>query len=319
MPSDITTKLENKERPTGRERRELIRLMVGEILTICPTPGKKHLSEIARKIVSTYPLQFRDVIEDQVVGSGYDSLTKQMQSRVDNLKRGKTLLYLKRQASSASEGEDLPTKMMRVDTYGCTNWQPKRLPSGETVETQTFKQEELKNMHINRSKDTKSIDKMMVATFHTQRSNIISGMETPVLVREWPYLFEMCGMMTHFKELTGMNVDREAVSSKCGRVVSYLMAHEKKSKIEDILAGMEIAKAKHLDANLPGCLMLLLKHFNEDQGKMFLTVDETCLPSEVDQLPSTPCIVVCGMIFIYFFPHLRKWLFFLVNNLHQIF
>lgn len=78
------------------------------------TPGKKHLSEIARKIVSAYPQSFRDVIEDQVVGSGYDSITKQLQSRIDNLNRGKTSLYLKRQASSTSEGEDLLTKTMRL-------------------------------------------------------------------------------------------------------------------------------------------------------------------------------------------------------------
>lgn len=96
MPSDITTKLENKEQPTGRERRELIRLMVGDILTICPTLSFSIIGEIVRKIVSTYPLPFRDVIEDQVVGSGYDSLTKQMQSRVDNLKRGKTLALPKK-------------------------------------------------------------------------------------------------------------------------------------------------------------------------------------------------------------------------------
>ncbi|XP_033938009.1 uncharacterized protein [Pseudochaenichthys georgianus] len=183
---------------------------------------------------------------------------------------------------------------MRLDTYGCINWQPQRPPPGETGETQEQFKLELKNMHITRSKDTKRIEEKMVATFYTQRSDIIKGMETPVLLRDWPYLFEMCGMMAHFKELTGMDVDKEAMSSKCRRVVSYLMSREKKRKIEDILSDMEIAKARHLDADLPGCLMLLLRHFNEDQAKMFLKVDETCLPSEVDDLPSSPCIVVCG-------------------------
>lgn len=95
MPSEITRKLKNKERPTGRGRRELIRLIVGEILTTCPSPGK-HLSEISRKIVSSYPQSFLDVIEDQVVGSGYDSLT--------NMRRGKNSLFLKRQTSSTNEG-----------------------------------------------------------------------------------------------------------------------------------------------------------------------------------------------------------------------
>ncbi|KAJ3601494.1 hypothetical protein NHX12_032462 [Muraenolepis orangiensis] len=183
MPSEIVRKLENKERPMGRERREVIRLVVGEILAIFPTPGKKPLSEIAREIVSAYPQSFRDVIEDQVVGSGYDSITKQLQSRIDNLNRGKTSLYLKRQASSTSEGEDLLTKTMTLDTYGCINWQPQRLPPGETVETQKCIQEELKAMHRNASKEVKSIEKKLVATFYTQRSNIITGMETNVLVR----------------------------------------------------------------------------------------------------------------------------------------
>ncbi|KAF7643698.1 hypothetical protein LDENG_00235110 [Lucifuga dentata] len=147
------------------------------------------LVKLRGRLFPTYPLSFTDVIEDQVVGSGYDSLTKQLQSRVDNMKRG-------RQAPSTSEKEDLPSKTMRVDTYGCINWQPNRLPP----------EGDLKNIHENRNKDTKSIEKKMVATFYTQRSNIISGMDTSVLVREWPYLFEMCGKMAHFKELTGADV-----------------------------------------------------------------------------------------------------------------
>lgn len=155
MPSEIIRKLKNKERPTGRERRELIRLMVGEILTICPTPGKKHLSEIARKVVSTYPHSFKDVIEDQVVGSSYDSLTKQLQSRVDNMKRGKFSLYPRRQTSTISEGEDPPSKMIRVDTYGCVNWQPTHLPAGETEETQKCAQEELKDMYKKKQEQQK--------------------------------------------------------------------------------------------------------------------------------------------------------------------
>lgn len=107
------------------ERLEIIRLIVSEILTSCPTPGKKHISEIARKMTKAYPVAFTDVIEGEVVGSGYDSLTKQMVSRVDNLKRGNTSLSLKRQIISSSEGKDTPTQKKRLDTYGCINWQPK--------------------------------------------------------------------------------------------------------------------------------------------------------------------------------------------------
>lgn len=55
-PSDVIRKLETGKRPTRRERLEIIRLIVSEVLTICPTPGKKHLSEIARKMTMTYPV-----------------------------------------------------------------------------------------------------------------------------------------------------------------------------------------------------------------------------------------------------------------------
>ena len=73
IPSEIIRKLETRKRPTKSERLEIIRLIVSEILTKCPTPGKKHISEIARKMTKAYPVAFTDVIEGEVVGSGYNS------------------------------------------------------------------------------------------------------------------------------------------------------------------------------------------------------------------------------------------------------
>ncbi|XDV47047.1 hypothetical protein PO909_016792 [Leuciscus waleckii] len=144
LPSELIRKLEEGKRPTKSDRLEMIRLIISEILTICPTPAKKHLSEIARKMAKVYPVAFTDVIEGEIVGSGYDSLTKQMLSRVDNLKRGSTPLSLKRQLISTSEGEDTPPRKRRLDTYGCINWQPMRLPTDETLESQKQAQEQLK-------------------------------------------------------------------------------------------------------------------------------------------------------------------------------
>lgn len=136
IPSKIIRKLETGKQPIKSERLEIIRLIVSEILTARPTPGKKHISEIARKMTKVYRLSFNDVIEGDVVGSGYDSLTKQMVNRVDNLKRGNTSLSFKRQVISSSEGEDTTTPKRRLDTNGCINWQPTWLPPGETPESQ---------------------------------------------------------------------------------------------------------------------------------------------------------------------------------------
>ncbi|XDV41382.1 hypothetical protein PO909_010261 [Leuciscus waleckii] len=160
-------------------------------------------------MAKAYPGAFRDVIEGEIVGSGYDSLIKQMISRLDNV----------RQAVSNSEGEDTPCRKKRLDTYGCLNWQPVRLPPNETPDSQKRVQEELKKMYKERCPDTKCIENMMRATFFTQRKDIFSGIETSDLMHEWPYLFETVGMKTHFKELTGMDIDK-SIASKCARVTT---------------------------------------------------------------------------------------------------
>ncbi|KAK0147444.1 hypothetical protein N1851_012093 [Merluccius polli] len=282
IPSEIIRKLEKGNRPTKSERLEIIRLIVSEILTACPTPGKKHISEIARKMTKAYPGAFTDVIEGEIVGSGYDSITKQMVSRVDNLKRGNTLLSLKRQVISSSEGEDSPTQKRRLDTYGCINWQPTRLPPDETPESQKHAQEELKKMWTERCCDSKAIENMMRATFFTQRKDIISGTETSDLTKEWPYLFETTGMKTHFKELIGVDMEDKNMANKCARVISFLKSGDKTGKMETIFREMETSSKNVADVNVAVFLPLLLKYFNEEEEQMFYKVDQTTLPSEVD-------------------------------------
>jgi len=80
LPAVVRKKLHNQERPTARERREVICIITAEILATCKTPAMKHLSEVAWKMVLEYPKTFKDIIEGEVVGSGYNSLTKQLQS-----------------------------------------------------------------------------------------------------------------------------------------------------------------------------------------------------------------------------------------------
>lgn len=301
-PSDVIRKLETGKRPTRHERLEIIRLIVSEILTICPTPGKKHLSEIARRMTKTYPVAFTDVIEGEVVGSGYDTLTKQMVSRVDNLKIGMTSLAIKRQLISSSGGEGSTTQKRRLDSYGCINWQPTLLPPGETPGSQKCGKEELQKMYRERCCDSKAIENMMRVTFFTQRQDIISGTETS----EWPYLFEITGMKIHFEELTGMDIDEHDIANKCARVVSFLKHNDKTERMAAIFREMETSSKNVADINVAVFLPLLLKYFNEEEDQMFFKVDQTTLPSEVDctELPSTPCIVLCGInICLYLFKH----------------
>lgn len=297
IPSEIFSKLETGKRPRKSERLEIIRLVVSEILTVCPTPVKKHITESARKMATAYPGAFKDVIEGEVVGSGYDSVIEQPINRVDNVRRGKTSLSLKRQAADNSEEEDTLCRKKRLDSYGCKNWQPVQLPANETPDTQKSVQEEMKEINKERCHDNNTVENMMRATFFTQRKDIINGVDTSDSMHEWPYWFETAGMMTHFKELTGIYIYDKAIASKCARVVSFFKCNDKTAKMQTIFREMEKSSKNVDDVNTAGFFQLVFKYFSEREDQMFHKVDRTTLPSEVDcaKLPSIPCIIVCGM------------------------
>ena len=73
MPSSTRKVLDTERRPSAAERREIIRIVVAEITAVCKKPGKRHITEIARKMVICCLKSFRDEIEGQVVGTGYDT------------------------------------------------------------------------------------------------------------------------------------------------------------------------------------------------------------------------------------------------------
>lgn len=217
------------------------------------------------------------------------------------MRRGTTSLSLKRRAAGNSKEEDTLRRKKRLDSYGCKNWQPVQLPANETPDTQKHVQEEMKKMNRERCQDTNTVENMMRATFFTQRKDIINGVDTSDLMHEWPYLFETAGMMTHFKELTGIDIDDKAIASKCARVVSYFKCSDKTANMHTIFREMEKSSKNVDDVSAAGFLQLVLSYFSEREDQMFHKVDQTTLSSEVDcaNLPCTPCIVVCGM-FEYF-------------------
>lgn len=295
MPSSTIKLLDTEKRPSAAERREVIRIMVAEILTVCKQPGKRHITEIARKMVIRYPKSFRDEIEGQVVGTGYDSLVKQFMSRIDNYRRLQAPPAQKRLSESGSPDN---AKKERKDAYGCINPEPE-LPAGETKQLQKEKQEELMKMFKNKDKDAKKIERLMVETFPSQRRDILSGMKaTEEIIKEWPFLFQETGMRLHFRELTGVQIDdsfEESTVTKFTRILRYFqfVKTEPSSRAGTILSQTLAGGDKTC-----AVVLMLLAHFKEQQDKMFLNVDDTAIASDVDttKLPWTPCIVVCGRL-----------------------
>lgn len=91
-------------------------------------------------MVAKYPKSLQDVIDGDIIGLGYHSLAKQLQSRVENVKRPDTPKIKKRKAPSVDYADEISAERASVqDTYGCVNWMPKHLPIPETAESQLEK------------------------------------------------------------------------------------------------------------------------------------------------------------------------------------
>ncbi|KAG9278020.1 hypothetical protein AMEX_G5810 [Astyanax mexicanus] len=306
LPEELLQSLERQKRPSPRLRREMIRIVVSEIMKVCNNPTKHNTTEISKRMVAKYPKSLQDVIEGDVVGSGYHSLVKQLQARVENVKRPNTSKIKKRKAvSDGSDTEEIPAehKASVQDTYGCVKWELKYLPLSETEDSQQEKKEKMKTMFEEMNYSTDDVKELVQCTFYTQRKDINKGTSIRQLTQEWPFLFKESGMVVHFQELTGvslMECFHANVDKKCRRLLSFFKTVDapKHKQVLDVFIKFQTERGQ-----LDGCpgdviemVLLLLAHFGEKEDNLFHYVDKTCLAREVqmEKLPATPCIIVCG-------------------------
>lgn len=240
--TDVLSLLHKGMRPKPSGRRQMIRILADEIAKITKKPGKKALTTIAQKIVKAYPKSFLDEIDGCVVGTGYDSLLKQLQMRFDNMNRRIINDSFKRKLDDPLADEEnnalraSPTQKIYLhDKYGCINFMPVVLPDGESEATQEEKKVLLQQKYKRRLKD--GVEDLMKDTYVSQRKDIIEKkMNLPDLQTSWPYLFTQTGMFVHFKELTGINIKETietALTHKGDRIIRW-MEEEPSKQIKKI-------------------------------------------------------------------------------------
>ncbi len=98
--------LERGKRPGTKLRRQMVRIVVTEMMQKCPHVGKKHSIDVATKMVAKYPSSLQDVIEGDIVGTGYHSLVKQLQNRIENVRRTSTPKIRKRKRKHQTDDSD---------------------------------------------------------------------------------------------------------------------------------------------------------------------------------------------------------------------
>uniref|UniRef100_A0AAR2LM09 Uncharacterized protein n=1 Tax=Pygocentrus nattereri TaxID=42514 RepID=A0AAR2LM09_PYGNA len=305
FPEALMQCLERGKRPIPSLRREMIRIVAAEMMKACPSPTKHASTEIAKKLVGKYPQSLKDVIEGDVVGTGYHSLVKQLQARIDNKKRHATPRIHKRKSLSNSDTDEVPAVMKASvqDTYGCVKWDMKFMPVTETLESQNEKKGKMRFLWEQATFNPDEVKELMESTYYSQRKAINNGTALQTLREEWPFLFHEIGISAHYQELTGLPLTQTFLKSvgKKGKQLLNFMATVCANKTRRVFE--TLTKLRFQRGQLEGCsddvkdmLLLLLSYFNEDEATMFHYTEETnqAADVQVDCLPVTPCIIVCG-------------------------
>ncbi|XP_063752466.1 uncharacterized protein LOC134873015 [Eleginops maclovinus] len=306
FPEQLIQTLMRGRRPSPKMRREMVRIVVCEMMQQRFCINKKNTTEVAKKMVERYPRSLQDMVAGEVIGQGYHSLVKQLQNRAENVKRCTIPKIRKRKhLIDESDTDEVPLGQRAAiqDTYGCINWDVKLLPLGETQKTQQKKREQLKIMSQQSDANPEEVKLLMKSTFYTQRQQVNQGKSIKQLLEEWPICFKELGMETHFKELTGSGLKEtftQNMDLKGKQLINYMntvCVNKSKRFLQ------AVNKLNRMRGEESGCsedikemLLLLLSYFVEKENVMFCYVPDTCLAEEVQRLQVnlTPTIVVCG-------------------------
>lgn len=306
FPEEVMQSFERGQRPGSKLRRQMVRIVVTEMMEKCPNVGKKHSTDVGKKMVAKYPKSLQDVIEGDIIGTGYHSLVKQLQNRIENVRCTSTPKLRKRRHPIESDDTDeypLEERAAMQDTYGCIQWNVKFLPFEETLESQQQKMEKLKVMFQHSDDNPEEVKCLMKSTFYTQRQHVNQGKSIKCLREEWPFWFDELGMSVHFKELTGRDLKEtftQNLDLKGKRLLHYFTTGcvNKSRKF-----AQNYARLQRLRGQQSGCsddvvemVLLLLSYFDKKEESMFFQVEGSCLAEEVqlEQLPLTPTVIVCG-------------------------
>ncbi|XP_070834130.1 uncharacterized protein [Chaetodon trifascialis] len=301
FPEAFTQALERERRPNPSLRKEMVRIVVCEMMKVTTSLSKKNAADVAKKLVAKYPKSLQDVIEGDVIGTGYGSLVKQIQNRIENVKKPTTPKIKKRKSHDSDEV--LPEKCAAIqDTYGCIRWHVKFMPLGETAETQQQKKDELKNLFSQNQQSPGPLKMLMKSTFYSQRKDVNQGKDMKYLQENWPYWFHEIGMNVHFNELTGVDLKEtflKNVEQKGERLLHFMktVAVNKSKRFYQAATKLQIMMGEQaVSTQATEMVLLLLAYFDERDDVMFHYVEDTCLAGEVvmDRVPLTPTIVVCG-------------------------
>ncbi|XP_038568450.1 uncharacterized protein LOC119898317 [Micropterus salmoides] len=297
MTPEIQSAIANSTRPNPAARRVMVRELVDQMRVHNANPNRGICLKVVNDIIQKYPTCFGDVDDDENTAGA--SLVQQVKTRIEHVNRNNTLARLRknkhsnRQARTNGRGP--------VDQYGCVRWAPQELPSGETDETlqemktqmqQLYAQEGMSGM------ERGALQRWLQRTYILQRCDLNADPPHSVskIKDDWPFLFSLKGLFSHFSELTGIPIQEKlpaAIDNRSQNIIEYFQ-QQKTPGVGKVLEAYD-----EESGNKAICtIMCLLAHFKEGDG-IFLTADPSATAADIERavsLPSTPRLVVPGEI-----------------------
>ncbi|KTF89548.1 hypothetical protein cypCar_00048103 [Cyprinus carpio] len=191
-------------------------------------------------MLAKYPQSLQDVIEGDVIGPGYHSLVKQLQARIENVKRSSLPRILKRKrVSDEYDTDEIPAERRAAvqDTYGCIQWDMKFMPISETLESQQEKKDKLKMLSEQAtfspeelegcSEDVKDLVLLILSYFNEKEENLFCYVEETCTAKEvqveslpgTPCVI-VCGTSCYAAKQFMLSVDQKIVNDQIPNFIS---------------------------------------------------------------------------------------------------
>uniref|UniRef100_A0A8C6V2R4 Uncharacterized protein n=1 Tax=Neogobius melanostomus TaxID=47308 RepID=A0A8C6V2R4_9GOBI len=275
------------ERAGATDRRAMVRAVVDAMRQRCANPSRAACVEVAKMIVSNYPLTFADRTEEgEQLGTGYFSLLNQLKSRVDNLNRGGSVPLKRRQPRAPRSSKKASTyprtlRKCKKHSYGCVNWQP-ALPQNKSSSSLENKRKEMVEIFTARgagAAETPRVAELMALTYALQRRMINSSpvLNVAAVRAQFPFLFTKSCLNEHFRTLTGVDLLprlREALLNKGARIRTFFWSqnrdqHQTRDQTRDLWRLLEWTDTDQRQTGL-SALLLVMKHFLEREEAIFV-------------------------------------------------
>ncbi|XP_041822851.1 uncharacterized protein LOC121628024 [Melanotaenia boesemani] len=288
MTSEIQSAIANSTRPNPAARRAMVRELVDQMRVHNANPNRGICLKVVNDIIHQYPACFGDVNDD--INTAGASLVQQVKTRIEHVNRNNTLARLRKNMYSNQHAKT--NGRGPVDQYGCVRWAPQELPSGETEETLQEMKTQMQQLYAQERMsgvERGALQRWIQRTYILQRCdlNAYPPHNISKIKQDWPFLFSLNGLFTHFSELTGIPIHEKlpaAIDNRSQNIIEYFQQQKTPGVGKVLEAYNEESGHKAICV-----IMCLLAHFKEGDG-IFLMVDTSATTADIERtvtLPST--------------------------------